>query len=88
MNNNFFEELKNAQEELKELESQYIGRTPAQQQTLDKLKLINPNYTMKKKVLDTKIEYLKAQIQESEFNSTIKKIKEDDALYEAMLDSI
>ena len=43
---------------------------------------------MKKKVLDTKIEYLKAQIQESEFNSTIKKIKEDDALYEAMLDSI
>ncbi len=88
MNSNFFEELKNAQEELKELESQYIGRTPAQQQTLDKLKLINPNYTMKKKVLDTKIEYLKAQIQESEFNSTIKKIKEDDALYEAMLDSI
>lgn len=88
MNSNFFEELKNAQEELMELESQYIGRTPAQQQTLDKLKLINPNYTMKKKVLDTKIEYLKAQIQESEFNSTIKKIKEDDALYEAMLDSI
>ena len=42
MNSNFFEELKNAQEELMELESQYIGRTPAQQQTLDKLKLINP----------------------------------------------
>lgn len=88
MKSNLLEELKSAQEELKELESQYIGCTPAQQQTLDKLKLINPNYINRKKVLDTKIAYLKAQIYESDFNSKIKEIKEEDSLYEAMLDSI
>lgn len=88
MTNNLSEELQKAQEELRKLDSKYIGSTPAQQQTLEKLKQMNPIYAHEKKVLDAKITYLKASIEKSNFESLIDKIKREDSFRDAIFDSI
>lgn len=49
--------------DLEELEQQYIGCTPAQQNTLDLLKRANMSYQWDKRILDTKIAYIKALIE-------------------------
>ena len=55
--------LNKARADLEELEQQYIGSTPAQQQTLDLLKRANMSYQWDKKILDTRIAYIKALIE-------------------------
>jgi hypothetical protein len=54
--------LSKARVELKELERQYIGCTPAQQNTLDLLKKANLTYQWDKRILDTRIAYIEALI--------------------------
>ncbi|WP_288768566.1 hypothetical protein [uncultured Prevotella sp.] len=80
------EELQQAIRELNSLESRYIGSTPAQTATLQKLKSIDANYNSRKKVLETKIAYLKAQLDETSLNKLKSQIIYDDNLLDAMLD--
>jgi len=54
--------LSKARVELKELEHQYVGCTPAQQNTLDLLKKANLTYQWDKRILDTRIAYIEALI--------------------------
>ncbi len=86
MDTRILDELKNAQEELDALEAQYKGHNVAQQQILNKLKLLNYNYENEKRLLEAKIEYLKAQIDKRNYDSIINNIKKEESLFEAMLD--
>lgn len=54
--------LSKARVELKELERQYVGCTPAQHKTLDLLKRTNLTYQWDKRILDTRIAYIEALI--------------------------
>lgn len=88
MEQNHYAELQEAQQELRELEQQYVGHTPAQQKTLDALMRIDQNYLNKKGVLDAKIEYLKKLVEKENYDSAINRIKKEDAYFDAMLDNL
>lgn len=85
---NLHEELKSVHIELEELEARYVGHTPAQNATLQKLKAIDLIYQSRKKVLETKLAYIKAQMEEC----SLEQMKQDyiylDCLNDAMLDSL
>ena len=82
------QQLQLAKNELQSLENQYVGHTPAQQQTLDLLKNADIRYKTKKDALIAKISYLEAELKNALLNKTIDDIKREDGFYEAMLDYI
>lgn len=53
-------QINEAEDELQDLENQYVGYTPAQQRALDILKKANISYRLEREVLTSKIRYLKA----------------------------
>ena len=81
-------EFAETQNELAELEKKYIGQTPAQQETLNKLKQTDLYYQVRVRTLKAKLAYIQAAYDEVEFHAAEEQETVEKYCYDAYLDSM
>jgi flagellar biosynthesis chaperone FliJ len=79
-------EYEDTKKELASLQDKYKGSTPAMQETLDKLMMIDLHYQSQVKTLVAKLEYIQAAYEEMRYKADIEQARGEKCYYDALMD--